>query len=89
MFELHVFTAGCFCELHKLVYAVLNTFILFLCFRMKEVEVGGVKVLLLREYGVYHATGAKCSHYGAPLVNGMSCHITSVLLLFMPLLLEF
>jgi len=37
---------------------------------MKEVEVGGVKVLLLRSRRTYHAMGAKCSHYGAPLVNG-------------------
>jgi len=37
---------------------------------MKEVEVGGVKILLLKAKGTYHATGAKCSHYGAPLVNG-------------------
>jgi len=37
---------------------------------MKEVEVGGTKVLLLKEKGKYFATGAKCSHYGAPLVNG-------------------
>jgi len=38
--------------------------------RMKEVEVGGVKVLLLKSQGTYHAMGAKCSHYGASLVNG-------------------
>ena len=38
--------------------------------RMKEVEVGGVKVLLLKSQGTYHALGSKCSHYGAPLVNG-------------------
>jgi len=38
--------------------------------RMKEVEVGGQKVLLLKSQGKYHAVGAKCTHYGAPLVNG-------------------
>jgi NADPH-dependent 2,4-dienoyl-CoA reductase/sulfur reductase-like enzyme/nitrite reductase/ring-hydroxylating ferredoxin subunit len=32
-----------------------------------------VKILLLRENGKYYATGAKCSHYGAPLVNGSFC----------------
>jgi len=37
---------------------------------MKEVEVGGVKVLLVKSRGTYYALGAKCSHYGAPLVNG-------------------
>jgi len=37
---------------------------------MKEVAVGGVKVLLLKSQGSYHALGPKCSHYGAPLVNG-------------------
>ena len=43
--------------------------------RMKEVEDGGTKVLLLRENGEYFAIGAKCSHYGAPLVNGKIFHI--------------
>jgi len=42
----------------------------FVVDRMKEVEVGGVKVLLLKSQGTYHALGSKCSHYGAPLVNG-------------------
>jgi len=37
---------------------------------MKEVEVGGINVLLLKSQGTYHALGAKCSHYGASLVNG-------------------
>jgi nitrite reductase/ring-hydroxylating ferredoxin subunit len=40
------------------------------------VEVGGVKVLLARENGQYYATGAKCSHYGAPLVTGKSFQVT-------------
>ena len=38
--------------------------------RMKEVEVGGVKVLLVKSQGTYQALGVKCTHYGAPLVNG-------------------
>jgi len=45
---------------------------------MKEVEVGGVKVLLLKSQGTYHAMGAKCSHYGAPLVNGLYVCVCSV-----------
>ena len=51
--------------------------------RMKEVEVGGVKVLLLKSEGTYHAMGAKCSHYGAPLVNGQyvcKCFVCPALL---------
>lgn len=40
---------------------------------MKEVEVGGTKVLLFKSDGKFHATGAKCSHYGAPLAKGVFC----------------
>ena len=40
---------------------------------MREVEVAGTKVLLVHEAGEYHAIGAKCSHYGAPLVKGQWC----------------
>ena len=48
---------------------------------MKEVEVGGKKILLAREHGEYYAVGAKCTHYGAPLSKGtnivpyIKCHI--------------
>ncbi|XP_067102229.1 apoptosis inducing factor mitochondria associated 4 isoform X1 [Osmerus mordax] len=38
--------------------------------QMKEVEVEGQKVLLVRTQGQYSAVGTKCSHYGAPLVKG-------------------
>ena len=38
--------------------------------RMKAVEVDGAKVLLVKENGTFHAVGAKCSHYGAPLASG-------------------
>jgi len=56
---------------------------------MKEVEVGGVKVLLLKSQGTYHAMGAKCTHYGAPLVNGeyMLCLLLLVLFQLVSLLL--
>lgn len=39
----------------------------------KEVEVEGLdtKVLLLNDGSKVQAVGAKCTHYGAPLVNGV------------------
>lgn len=40
----------------------------------KEVEVEGIegaKVLLLNAGGQIQALGPKCTHYGAPLVNGV------------------
>lgn len=38
---------------------------------MKQVTVEGVEVLLARVGGRYHAVGAHCTHYGAPLANGV------------------
>lgn len=37
---------------------------------MKEVEVEGQRILLVRTQGQYSAVGTKCSHYGAPLIKG-------------------
>ncbi len=37
---------------------------------MKQVDAGGTEVLLARIDGRYHAVGAHCTHYGAPLVEG-------------------
>lgn len=39
---------------------------------MKVCDLGtdGGKVLLVKQGGKLHAVGHKCSHYGAPLVNG-------------------
>jgi nitrite reductase/ring-hydroxylating ferredoxin subunit len=38
---------------------------------MKEFPLGGDgKVLLVKQEGNLYAVGTKCSHYGAPLVNG-------------------
>lgn len=42
--------------------------------QMKEVKVEGISMLLCRLNGKYFATGAKCSHYGAPLVTGVLCN---------------
>ncbi|XP_068615657.1 apoptosis-inducing factor 3-like [Brachionichthys hirsutus] len=39
--------------------------------QMKEVTVGGQKVLLVRSQGQYSAVGTKCTHYNAPLVKGV------------------
>uniref|UniRef100_A0A8C4YYI5 Rieske domain-containing protein n=1 Tax=Gadus morhua TaxID=8049 RepID=A0A8C4YYI5_GADMO len=37
---------------------------------MREVEVEGQKVLLVRTEGRYGAVGSRCTHYNAPLVKG-------------------
>ncbi|MGH9844578.1 MAG: FAD-dependent oxidoreductase, partial [Blastocatellia bacterium] len=38
---------------------------------MKQVSVNGTDILLARVKGKYHAVGAHCTHYGAPLVEGI------------------
>lgn len=38
--------------------------------QMKSVDLEDVKVLLVRQKGKLTAIGAKCTHYGAPLVTG-------------------
>jgi NADPH-dependent 2,4-dienoyl-CoA reductase/sulfur reductase-like enzyme/nitrite reductase/ring-hydroxylating ferredoxin subunit len=38
---------------------------------MKQVSVNGTEILLARVKGKYHALGAHCTHYGAPLVEGV------------------
>jgi NADPH-dependent 2,4-dienoyl-CoA reductase/sulfur reductase-like enzyme/nitrite reductase/ring-hydroxylating ferredoxin subunit len=38
---------------------------------MKKVSLGGTDILLARVKGKYHAVGAHCTHYGAPLVEGV------------------
>jgi NADPH-dependent 2,4-dienoyl-CoA reductase/sulfur reductase-like enzyme/nitrite reductase/ring-hydroxylating ferredoxin subunit len=40
---------------------------------MKQVSVDGTEILLARVRGRYHAVGAHCTHYGAPLVEGALC----------------
>lgn len=37
---------------------------------MKEVEMDGYKILLIRDKGELRALSAKCTHYGAPLIKG-------------------
>ncbi|XP_038008494.1 apoptosis-inducing factor 3 isoform X10 [Motacilla alba alba] len=39
--------------------------------RMREVDLGCGKALLIKESGEFHAVGHKCPHYGAPLVKGV------------------
>jgi nitrite reductase/ring-hydroxylating ferredoxin subunit len=47
----------------------INSYSLFS--RMKVVDLTeNQKVLLVRQDGIITAIGTKCSHYGAPLVNG-------------------
>ncbi|XP_063061098.1 apoptosis inducing factor mitochondria associated 4 isoform X2 [Engraulis encrasicolus] len=38
--------------------------------QMKEVEVDGHKILLVRSGGQFSAVGSRCTHYAAPLVKG-------------------
>lgn len=39
--------------------------------QMKQVKVGATAVLLARVDGTYHAVGNSCTHYGAPLSDGV------------------
>jgi NADPH-dependent 2,4-dienoyl-CoA reductase/sulfur reductase-like enzyme/nitrite reductase/ring-hydroxylating ferredoxin subunit len=41
--------------------------------QMKQVAAGGTNILLARVNGNYHAVGALCPHYGAPLAEGALC----------------
>jgi apoptosis-inducing factor 3 len=41
---------------------------------MRQVQVGDTRVLLVRLHGEYHALGAECPHYGAPLGEGTLCN---------------
>jgi nitrite reductase/ring-hydroxylating ferredoxin subunit len=38
---------------------------------MRQVSVDGTEVLLALVHGAYHAVAAHCTHYGAPLVDGV------------------
>jgi NADPH-dependent 2,4-dienoyl-CoA reductase/sulfur reductase-like enzyme/nitrite reductase/ring-hydroxylating ferredoxin subunit len=40
---------------------------------MKEVSAGDTRILLARVGGEFHAVGATCPHYGAPLAEGALC----------------
>src|SRR5918993_4981061 len=40
---------------------------------MRQVSADGTDILLARVGGKYHAVGAHCTHYGAPLVEGALC----------------
>src|SRR3989441_209854 len=39
--------------------------------KMKQVSANGTEILLARVRGKFHAVGAHCTHYGAPLVEGV------------------
>ena len=38
---------------------------------MKQISANGTEILLARVKGNYHAVAAHCTHYGAPLVDGV------------------
>src|ERR1043166_8742520 len=38
---------------------------------MKQISAAGTEILLARVKGNYHAVAAHCTHYGAPLVDGV------------------
>lgn len=40
---------------------------------MKQVKIGETEILLARVDGKFYATGAHCTHYGAPLAKGALC----------------
>jgi nitrite reductase/ring-hydroxylating ferredoxin subunit len=40
---------------------------------MMQVAAGATNILLARVNGKYHAVGATCPHYGAPLTEGALC----------------
>ena len=39
-------------------------------YRMREVDIGESKALVVHQNGQFSAIGHKCTHYGAPLVKG-------------------
>lgn len=43
--------------------------------RMREVDLGAGRALLIKEHGEFFAMGHKCPHYGAPLVKGEGRHV--------------
>src|SRR5215472_16118950 len=42
--------------------------------QMKQVAADQSNILLARIKGKYYATGANCTHYGAPLADGVLCN---------------
>lgn len=54
--------------------------VFFLCYRMREVDLGSGRALLIKEHGEFSAMGHKCPHYGAPLVKGESLILTFLII---------
>lgn len=44
--------------------------------RMREVDLGSGRALLIKQHGEFSAMGHKCPHYGAPLVKGSAVILT-------------
>lgn len=63
---------GLECRVRGLAPAVLPPASVLLLLRMREVDLGCGKALLIKESGEFYAMGHKCPHYGAPLVKGLS-----------------
>jgi len=41
--------------------------------QMQQLEIGGSQILLSKIDDKFYATGAFCTHYGAPLAKGILC----------------
>lgn len=58
---------------HKTVECThTHLFVLCVFDRMREVDLGSGRALLIKEHGEFSAMAHKCPHYGAPLVKGES-----------------
>ena len=66
MYSLHVFTK----PVQHVLYIVEPPAVTCIFYRMKEVDIGDSKALLVRQNGEFSAIGHKCTHYGAPLAKG-------------------
>ena len=67
------------CVLCVVCLVVLCVVLCVVCVRgrMREVDVGSGRALLIKEHGEFSAIAHKCPHYGAPLVKGTASELRS------------